>query len=205
MRKAISIIELIFTILIIALVFTVIPKIVFALKKSDEFAIRQDAILNTISLMQMISKQAWDENNTNSSDVLHVDSDNFICNADFYRDGGFVGSRNCENNITASSVLNAETGEEYEDFDDVDDYNDNDLNITLYNINTTVKYCTDFSSGTSTVDLSNCIAPSGSTNLKRVNVTTTYIGKRGKEKELMNFNYTSANIGQFYIHKRVWQ
>jgi hypothetical protein len=200
MRKAISLIELIFTILIIALVFTVIPKIVFALKKSDEFAIRQDAILNTISLMQMISKQAWDERNVNSSDILHVDSGNFECNkSSTYRAGGFVGSRSCENDINASTTF--DDGESESNFDDVDDYNNQDINTSIYNIHTTVRYCED----SILSDLSNCGTPTGSTNLKRVHVKTTYIGKRGENKELMNFDYTSTNIGQFFIHKRVWE
>lgn len=203
MRKAISIIELIFTILIIALVFTVIPKIVFALKKSDEFAIRQDAILNTISLMQMISKQAWDEENVNSSDILNVDSGNFACDSTRkLRVGGFIGSRTCENDLSANSIGTEESETNY---DDVDDYNNNDINTSIYNINTTVSYCSDITAGSNSIDLSNCGYPTGSTNLKRIHVKTTYIGNRGENRELMNFNYTSTNIGQFFIHKRVWQ
>lgn len=203
MRKGISIIELVFTIVIIALVFTVIPKMIFALKKSDSFVVRQDAILNTVSLMQMISKLPWDEANVKAEDILHVDSANFRCNADFYRDGGFVGSRNCENNLSASSVF--DDGETYSSFDDVDDFNNASLSTTLYDINTTVTYCLDFAQNSSNIDLSNCGAPIGSTNLKRVHVKTSYKGNRGEPKELMNFSYTSTNIGQFFIHKRVWQ
>lgn len=204
MRKAISIIELVFTIVIIALVFTVIPKVIFALKKSDTLAIRQDAILNTISLMHMISKLPWDEENSFASDILHVNlPNNFPCDpVSHYRVGGFVGSRNCEQNLNASLVF-ADIGEVYSTFDDVDDFNLRDLNTTLYDINTTVRYCQDFAAGSTTIDLSNCGAPVGSTNLKRVHVRTGYKGAKGA-KELMNFSYTSANIGQFFIHKRVW-
>lgn len=207
MRKGISIIELIFTIVIIALVFTVIPKVVFALKKSDSFAIRQDAILNSISLAKMISKLPWDENNTANADILHVDGGNFTCDPiSTYRLGGFVGSRNCENNITASSV-GFEGGENEESFDDVDDWNNHEINSsTYYKIATNVSYVNDFSlnlATTQNIDL-NLAKTNNRQNLKRVDINTTYT-KSGETKEIVNFSYTSANIGQFFIHKRVWQ
>lgn len=206
MRKAISIIELIFTIVIIALVFTVIPKVIFALKKSDSFAIRQDAIMNTISLVQMISKLPWDEKNVDSSDILHVDDGNlkYKCTTSGYRVGGFIGSRNCENNLTASTSGNFDDGESKENFDDVDDYDTASITTKLYEINITVSYCSDFTQ-TSYIDLSSCSLPTGSTNRKKISVVTDYNGTRGEKKELMSFDYTSVNIGQFFLHKRVWQ
>lgn len=206
MKKAISLIELIFTILIIGVVFTVIPKIVFALNKSDSFAIRQDAILNSISLAQMISKLPWDENSTTTNDILHVDSSGFTCSqSSTYRVGGFVGSRNCENNISVSNIGPEEASEEY--YDDVDDWDSNDFNATFYNIRTAVKYCKDINISNPTIDLGDCGAPTGSTNLKRVDINTSYFGKRTQElgNELLRFSYTSTNIGQFYIRKRVWK
>lgn len=210
MRRGVSIVELIFTVVIIALVFTVIPKMVFALKKSDSFAIRQDAILNTISLVAMASKLPWDEANVASSDILHVDNGNFTCNPDFYRTGGFVGSRNCKSDLNASTTFSDGESEEY--FDDIDDYDGHDINTTMYNINTkiynihtTVSYYNDFASDTGTIDLNASSSSAQSTNLKRFHVKTTYIGNRGVNKELLNFSYTSANLGQFYIQKRVWK
>ena len=130
MRKGLSLIELIFTIVIIALVFTVIPKVVFALKKSDSFVIRQDAILNSVSLMQMLSKLPWDENNFNTTDILHVSpSGNAIFNCDpisRLRVGGFVGSRNCQNNLPASPIGTLGS--------DVDENNETDFDLSLIHI-----------------------------------------------------------------------
>ena len=107
MRKAISMIELIFTIVIIAVVFTVIPKIVLALNKSDEVSVKQDALFNGITLMQMISRLSWDENSVGSNLILDTTSASFACDTlSKYRVGGFKGSRNCDTNTSmiASSV-----------------------------------------------------------------------------------------------------
>ncbi|MBE0492004.1 MAG: hypothetical protein IBX44_07115 [Sulfurospirillum sp.] len=206
MRRAISIIELIFTIVIIALVFTVIPKVIFALNKSDAFAVNQDAILNTISLAQMISKLPWDEQNVAYADILHVNSSRFSCDTNAtYRIGGFVGSRNCENNITVSASLGSESGESELNFDDVDDWKDHNLTTAIYELNTQVRYCDDFNASIATIDLSTCGSPLGNTNLKRVSFLTSYNGNRGEKRELLRFDYTSANIGQSYLHKRVWE
>jgi prepilin-type N-terminal cleavage/methylation domain-containing protein len=216
MRKGLSLIELIFTIVIIALVFTVIPKIVFALKKSDSFAIRQDAILNSVSLMQMLSKLPWDQNNFNTTDVLHVNSGNVIfdCNTTtMLRQGGFVGSRNCQNNLPASPIgtLGSDVDENNEtDFDDIDDYDNFDFNTSTYIMHLNVNYVNDFAvtaDTTITRNLSLNGLMGGSTNLKRVNLQTIYNGVRAGERgnALMDFSYTSANIGQTFLHKRVWQ
>lgn len=216
MRKGLSLIELIFTIVIIALVFTVIPKIVFALKKSDSFAIRQDAILNSVSLMQMLSKLPWDQNNFNTTDILHVSPiGNPIFNCDpisRLRVGGFVGSRNCQDNLGASLPFNlrSDGGEVDEtNFNDIDDFNNFDFNTSIYNIHLAVFYVNDFAvtSPSITIDLSTNGLVVGATNLKRVNLQTNYNGVRVGERgnALMNFSYTSANIGQTFLHKRVWQ
>jgi prepilin-type N-terminal cleavage/methylation domain-containing protein len=213
MRKGLSLIELIFTIVIIALVFTVIPKVVFALKKSDSFAIRQDAILNSVSLMQMLSKLSWDEENVDTRDVLHVSPiGNPIFNCDptsRLRVGGFVGSRDCLNNITVLiGNLGQDAGENNEtDFDDIDDFNNFDFNTSVYNIHLTINYVNDFPNLNIPIDLSENALAVGSTNLKRVNLQTNYNGVRAGERgnALMDFNYTSANIGQTFFHKRVWR
>ena len=96
MRKALSLIELIFTIVIIALVFTVVPKIVFALNKSDDFSAKQDALFNGMTLMQMITRLHWDENSVTNNLILDTNSTQFKCDATTkYRKGRFIGSRNC--------------------------------------------------------------------------------------------------------------
>jgi prepilin-type N-terminal cleavage/methylation domain-containing protein len=207
MRKGLTLIELIFTIVIIAIVFTVIPKIVFALNKADSFIIRQDAMFNGFSMIKMISNLPWDENNTNSADILHVTKSDCNSSTDFYRVGGFVGSRTCEDNFSASSI--ALEG----DYDDIDDFNNYDENTTSkgnlrYGLHVEVKYINDeiaYTSSNAKLDL-NKSEVSPTTNLKYVDINVTYKGSRGNQgKQLTQFNYTSANIGQMILHKRVWK
>lgn len=208
MRKGLTLIELIFTVVIIALVFTVIPKIVFALKKSDNFVIRQDAIMNGFSMMKMISNLPWDENNTDSADILHVGTKgNFECNSTtHYRVGSFIGGRSCEDNLTAS-VIGLEG-----DYDDIDDFDGNltkaSFGKRIYEINTTVSYIENFTCSTSPciidLNISNNIVDKNTTNLKRVRSVVWYASENRPKKRLTQFNYTSANIGQMKLNKRVW-
>jgi hypothetical protein len=206
MRKALSLIELIFTIVIIAIVFTVIPKIVLSLNKADNFVIRQDAMFNGISIIKMISNMPWDANNTDSRDVLHVNNGNFDCNTtSFRRDGAFIGGRTCESNLTSNLIPNSGGYITYFE-DDVGDFNQkivetNTTNGKLYDLNIAVSYIDD----SNIDDLNQSNNVNNRTNLKRVRVEVFYAGKRGERKQLTQFNYTSANIGQMKINKRVWR
>ena len=222
MRKGISLIELIFTIVIIAVVFTVIPKIVFALSKSDEFAIKQDALFNGMTMMQMISRLSWDESNTDgnaSNDILigmGISADiNLTCQSNNYRKGGFFGSRNCEHNASVIVNIGPEIGESRESYDDVDDFHTQSVDINtskitqIYDINITAKYIKDtigYSGQKASIILdknSTGIIPP--TNLKLVDVNVTYQGKRGASgTPITQFSYVSANIGKFFIAKRTW-
>jgi len=209
MRRGLTLIELIFTIVIIAIVFTVIPKIVLSLNKADKFSIRQDAIFNGISMMKMISNMPWDGNNTDSSDILHVTNGSFDCNrTTFLRDGSFIGGRTCEDNLSASDI-SAIPGKINYDENHTGDFNNKDVNASYYGLHVAVKYIDDnisYNNKTATINLNKNINPSGTTNLKYVDINVSYQGNRGaKGKQLTQFNYTSANIGQMILHKRVWQ
>ncbi len=213
-RKGMTLVELIFTIVIIAMVFTVIPKIIYTVNKSDSFTIRQDALLNGVSMLHMISNMPWDKNNTDSNDILHVSSSanvDFDCNSTtHYRKGGFVGSRTCEDNFSASAiniVLNDADG------DNIGAFNNADVNITaygaqIYELNITVGYISDknitYNGSAASIDLNKSINSNYFTNLKRIETKVLYHGKRGKTKTLARFNYTSANIGLTAINKREW-
>jgi len=207
MRKALSLIELIFTIVIIALVFTVIPKVVLSLNKADSFVIRQDALFNGASMVNMISKLPWDEANTNSVDILHTNSSSFTCStSNFMRNGSFIGSRNCEHNLTASLGNDGETS--YEAYNDFDDYtNENNITSSPYKLDTNVTYITDnytYAGQSMTIDLNASAISPTSTNLKKLNLRVDYVGKRGKQRQLTQFEYVSSNIGQMILHKRTW-
>jgi hypothetical protein len=217
MRKALSLIELVFTIVIIALVFTVIPKIVFALNKSDAFAIKQDALFNGVTLMQMISKLDWDENSTITNDILGAANGDgrFTCDntTDYYRQGGFIGSRNCKENnasFSASAIGKDPTDTNTSVFNDIDDFDNNGSITSMYRLHTSVYYINDSVVGNgSLIDLnqSNPLT-SGTSNLKRIHVdiTTSYTGnkKNVAPERIAQFDYVSSNIGKTFLNKRTW-
>ncbi len=209
MRRGLSLIELIFTIVIIAVVFTVIPKVILSLNKSDKFSIRQDALFNGISLMQMISKLPWDQNNTGDIDILHTNSAN--TNLKCYdstkrRVGGFVGSRSCEDNLSTSTI-SSDGQSDYNLFNDIDDFNGVDINASYYSLHVEVNYIDDniVYSGQKSKLVLNSTSASHTTNLKNIDINVSYHGKRGNVKQLSKFNYVSANIGQAVLNKRVWK
>ena len=212
MRKGLSLIELIFTIVIIAVVFTVIPKIVLSLNKADSFVIRQDAMFNGISMMKMISKLPWDENNTNSRDILHVNKGNvrFKCDTNSTRrDGGFISGRTCENNQAAISIEKSNMQNDIGDFD-MTDINISKNSKKIYDLNITVRYTLDNDivfdyniPNRVIIDLNKSTNDTNTTNLKRVKIVVNYAGKKAR-KRLTQFNYISSNIGQMTLNKRSW-
>jgi len=58
MRKGFTLIELIITVVIMAGVFATIPKILSAAGRSNAFTIRQDALMQTVSLTSIASHLA---------------------------------------------------------------------------------------------------------------------------------------------------
>jgi hypothetical protein len=165
-------------------------------------------MFNGISMMKMISNMPWDANNTNSADILHVTThDRFDCNqTTHYRVGGFVGSRTCEDNLSASIIPNTPRAVTYLE-NDIGDYSNTDANASYYGLHVNVRYIDDnisYTNQTATIAInSNSTTPT--TNLKYVDINVSYQGRRGNHRELTQFNYTSANIGQMILHKRVWR
>ena len=230
MRRGITLIELIFTMVIVAIVFTVIPKIMFALSKSDSFSIRQDAVFNGMSLVKMVSDMPWDKNNTNSIAILgdtNSTTSLFDCNTTSgYRIGGFKGGRNCEDDLNATAIhVGIVNGDAIFDIDNIGDFNLTQLeanttfstNARNYEINVSIDYISDkngsdgdsvfvYGDQACTVKLQNAHkVSSGFTNLKEINATVYYRSGNRPIKQLTQFYYTSANIGLFTLHKRVWQ
>lgn len=213
MRKGISLIELIFTIVIIAVVFTVIPKIVLALNKSDEFSIKQDALFNGITMMQMITHLSWDENGVANNDILNTTGGpQFACDAiTHYRVGGFRGSRNCENNVSVSAILGPDAEGSQSFYNDIDDFFDGvDTNTSIYRLHVNARYIADtftYNGQNATIILNSTAMPLGqSTNIKYIDINITYQGKKTalQGTAISQFAFASANIGKFYIYKRAW-
>ncbi len=201
MRKGLTLIELIFSMVIIAIVFTIVPKIIFASNKTLQLSKKEDALFNAYSLMGSIVKLPWDENTT-VSDGKILDTDKTDCNASSgYRVGGFIGSRNCiDSNLRASSI-----GSDSGDYDDIDDYSGKTTNVNMniegvdkniYNINVSVEYVENnylsvVALNTSELKKIKTIVYPGADNNKMVGFQSSFF-------------YYSANLGHIQIKKRVW-
>ncbi len=183
-RRALTLIEMIVTILIIAVVFTVVPKIIFASNKAITLSMKEDALFHAYVLIGSISKLAWDENTLTAGKILsttdHTCSD--------YRIGGFLGSRNCIDSALFASALGSEGG----DADDIDDYNN---------------YLEPISVGTQNrYNLSAAVTYTATQELKRITVTVASHAQNSKIKQFQSsFFYDSANLGQIQIKKEPWQ
>jgi hypothetical protein len=213
MRRAFNLIELIFTIVIMAGVFAVIPKIIFATNKSDSFAMKQDAFFNAISLTNIASLLAWDEENTDSMSILATANNQIECNTTtFLRKGGFLGanSRNCKEPLTASAI-GADGESDYLAFNDIDDFDAHEINVTLgsktkYKIYTTVEYFDDdiFTTNGDKMTITLKDANDTTTNIKKFKAVVGYVGGRGKDKNITSFYYYSTNIGQITLNSEEW-
>ena len=214
MRRALTIIELIFTVVIIALIFTVIPRIIYVSNKSIQTSATEEAIFNLMAKMSDIVFKEWDENNTNTDEILVVNQEpqNVIdCDKDTgYRIGGFRGSRNCKDDINISHI-----GEDDDEppYDDIDDYNGTEENTSTSGRKKKYYTLDMFSSYVNEWNLSNYNGDKFSysfsktkkdkSNIKRVLVVvSTKVG--GKEKNISTIKYYGANIGHSIIESKEW-
>ena len=216
-HRGFTLIEIIFTIVIMAGVFAVIPKILMIASKNESFAMKQDAYLNAISLTKLASSLAWDEVNTQSLDVLTTANSPILCDntTQFIRKGSFLSTnaRSCNDALSASTIA-SEEGTNYLDFDDIDDFDKTTTNVTengvnRYMIDTNVTYLDPhiaFATNTMTIDLNASITTATSANLKKLVTTIKYNGKKAVQhgRQIATFHYISANIGQFTLNKRDW-
>lgn len=198
MRKGLTLIELIFTMVIVAITFTVVPKLVQTIADTGKTIVKEDAIFNTITMMGLITRLAWDEENVINDSILNVShgNANYTCNpATRYRRGGFVGGRNC---ITAGAIPNASNPLAVPTpptYNSIDSYNGYSLG-------------TKTSCGGGLYDLGVRVTYNGAvtSNVKHIEITTNYnAGFKLKNEGCIMFDYFSYNIGQVSINKRRWQ
>jgi len=206
MRKALTLIELILSMVIIGVVFTVIPKLIISLNQSAQVTLKEEAMFNAVAMMGMIISLPWDNNNTVNSQILNVTDGNSIydCNTTSgYRIGGFVGGRNCRalNDGTYNFNASIDFNDSDAFFNDIDDYNNSTIDTNgscsngsknLYKIATTVVYLPEKS------------APlNGTTNTKTIQVKVGYNDNKHSGC-ITDLNYTAYNIGQIQINSRSW-
>ncbi|WP_201352404.1 hypothetical protein [Hydrogenimonas urashimensis] len=213
MRRALTMVELIFTMVIIGLVFMVIPKIIFVTNKSLETSVKEDALYNAMALMGIIVRLPWDEENTKYDQILTPSAgrNDYRCDSStgFYRVGGFRGSRNCIDNSVTPMNASMSLGREDALFNDLDDYDGYTIETTTpygskYRLDVTVRYLQDPPAGRD-VDLSTLTSASGSTDIKEVRVTVSNAAARKKAPFSASLYYHAVNLGQIRINKRAWR
>lgn len=215
MRRALTLIELIFAMVIIAIVFTVIPRLIHAMNQTSKTAQQEEAMYNALALMGAIINLPWDNNNTQHDQILQVTAGNsaYDCNTTSgYRIGGFIGGRNC---IEPPGIdYNASVlGLEDTDINDIDDYifslnADNNCSRSagkmLYTLTPVVSYVTDPLPSTA-FQLTDTNASIGTkTNTKYVVVKVGYHTDNKLGGCISALQYHAFNIGQIHINSRNW-
>jgi len=215
MRKGLTLIELILSMVIIAIVFTVIPRLVMAMNQGAQTTLKEEAMYNAMAQIGMILNLPWDNNNTQNPQILSVNAGDaaYDCNTTSgYRIGGFIGGRNC---ITPPLLSYAAGGITQEDAErnDIDDFHDAnitaDKNCTgvvqgLFRIGTTVTYVNDPASVGIAV-LNNVDKGLNQTsNTKRILVRVGYGPQSRMSGCITSLEYHSFNIGHIQINSRNW-
>ncbi len=141
-RKAIAMIELIFSIVIMSIVLLTIPMITTQSSRSEDSAIMQESIAAAASQMQLIMGKFWDESDTNTSlgsPILGTDSANFTTKA------GLNSNGRSDRSITGIE-LNATTPANFADGgeNDMDDYNDFITTLSIYRTENTTTSIGDY-------------------------------------------------------------
>ncbi len=205
MKKALTLIELIFTIVIIAFVFSVIPKMFQTTNKALAFSSKEDALFNMYSQMMDIILKEYDEMNTIYDDILLSGNSNVLeCSTTTgYRVGGFIGSRNCFHKVYESDIPSSPK----EPFEAIEDYNGLNYQIFSgnkeYNLSVTVGYTDDnfdydYSNQKLNFQFTNRSDDTKS-NIKRIKVEVL-----NGNNEISSLVYYSANIGHIEIKSVKW-
>ena len=215
MRSALTLVELILSMVIVAIVFTVIPKIILATNQSFVSASKQDGIFNGVELMHLITNMPWDQNSYESFDILGV-SDGYAdlqCSDGYgYRVGGFIGGRNC---VNADANATEDGGADWADHDALNDIDDFDGYVgsasqtkcagsDTYSLEPEVEYKqfeTTVSGKTAQIKLTDFTVPSGSSNVKYIFFKVAFDEYRQGDG-CVEFDYYSANLGQLMIARR---
>ena len=193
---------------IIAFVFSVVPKMFQISNKSLGFSTKEDALFNMYSEMMNIVLKEYDENNTKYDDILLTGKSGILeCNSTTgYRTGGFAGSRNCFNKVYESNI-GADDNEP--PYDDIDDYNGINNIIQSgnreYNISVTAGYTDNWNSdnynyNNGSLDFNFTKTSNNSkSQIKRICVKIL-----SGNKEISSLSYDSANIGHIDIRSVKW-
>ncbi|MCR1810409.1 type II secretion system protein [Sulfurospirillum sp. hDNRA2] len=138
MRSAMSLIELVFTIVIMGIAVMSLPLILTQVQRNDAFAMQQEAILAAKAKIGNILTYEWDHNSYDStasrSFVLATSSPDteLNCNGTTFRRLGHVNAdsrRKCSATGASASAIGADAGDGG-NFTDIDDFDADAINIS---------------------------------------------------------------------------
>lgn len=216
MRNGLTLIELILSMVIIGVVFTVIPKLVITMTQSAQVGVKEEAMYNAMAHIGMIINLPWDNNNTQNSQILRVTHGDaaFECNTTSgYRIGGFVGGRNCIESplIDYNASL---IGREDAEYNDIDDYHDTNITADkncsaslkkgLYVMETGVAYVDDPAPIGDAVLHTTPKTGTERSNSKYVRVRVGYGEDARQSGCITSLEYHSFNLGHIQINSRSW-
>jgi len=219
-----TLIELILSMVIIALVFTVIPKMIAVTAKSSEQGKKEDALFNAVSALAAISYLPWDENDTlpnSNTSINNVDSNDFNCTLknNRYRVGSFIDNGRKCNGETVSNIGHDNNDHNYigkfaDDVDDLDGSDNEHLLDSLgyicrgyipdYNMTASICFVNDFNinefanNGVVEINLSNECNNTGTTNIKLVKIEVRRADTSSKKslgRCIASFYYHAFNLG----------
>jgi hypothetical protein len=234
LRPAIAMIELIFAIVIMAIVLLSAPQLIRTSTQSGYVAIQQEAINEAASQVNLILGYSWDENNTNEiflPSVLRVTHGDASL-----KEVGSTGRRAGTPTHSYRSLYRADgkdfnasvIGSDGGDSDDMDDFDGTNnlvmiesassdyIETSTINIATTVRYGSDtpvpgtgpYSNlgGDTEISYSPNLNSTATptTNIKFITVRLTSISPLKELDKNITFNAFSANIGGYELEERIY-
>jgi type II secretory pathway pseudopilin PulG len=234
LRPAIAMIELIFAIVIMAIVLLSAPQLIRTSTQSGYVAIQQEAINEAAAQVNLVLGYNWDEGNT---DEIFLPSILKVTNGDpNLNEVGTTGRRagtptqsyrsfyRADGNDTNASPIGSDGG----DMDDMDDFNGANTLIEIenassdyietdtINIATTVRYGSDrpvtgtgpYNTLGGDTEISYSpnfnIAATPTTNIKFITVRLTSTSPLNELDKNITFNAFSANIGGYELEERIY-
>jgi len=221
-RRSATLIEMIFSIVIIGIAMVAIPTILSQAMKSNEFSINQEALLAGATKIGNILTYEWDENNTGSQALKYVLD---VANGDnelnrhpdinsTHRVGHFIGQnrrRFAPSLNYASNTLGSEEAQP----DDIDDFNGKETTL-ITNVQSNSDYVKEFKFTTKIIyveddasyfqnkigyDFPIITSHTGSTNIKMVEVK---IVDKQNDELIATLRSYATNIGSTKLLSRIF-